>query len=481
VEGGSLRKGKAAVAKTADKPAESPLPAAPVVPSVAEHPYGVLITGIGGTGVVTIGAIMGMAAHIEGKGATVLDQLGMAQKGGAVISHVRVGASPEALHAVRLGAGGANLLLGCDLVVSASPDALAKLEPGTSKAIVNTQETITGEFTRHPDLGFPSNTLKLSIEAAAGADACDFLEASRLATALMGDSIATNLFMLGYAYQKGLIPIGHESLERAIELNGTAVPMNLGAFRWGRRAAADRAAVEALVAPPADNVVPFVRPTSTLDDVIASRVKHLTGYQNAALAERYRALVERVRTVEQKTIPGETALTQAVARYYAKLLAYKDEYEVARLFTDAAFAAQLNGQFEGDYKVKFHLAPPLLAERDPKTNHLKKREFGPWIVTVFRVLAALKGLRGTAFDIFGYSAERRQERALIREYEGLIDELLGALAPNNHSLAVKLASIPDDIRGYGHVKDAHLAKARRKQTDLLYQWRNPSVVKQAAE
>ncbi|MBN9087587.1 MAG: indolepyruvate ferredoxin oxidoreductase family protein [Reyranella sp.] len=485
VEGGSLRHGKAmggkaAVAKAADKPAESPLPAAPALPSVADHPYGVLITGIGGTGVVTIGAIMGMAAHIEGKGATVLDQLGMAQKGGAVISHVRVGASPEALHAVRLGAGGANLLLGCDLVVSASPDALAKLEPGASKAIVNTQETITGDFTRHPDLAFPSNTLKLSIEAAAGADACDFLEASQLATALMGDSIATNLFMLGYAYQKGLIPIGHESLERAIELNGTAVPMNLGAFRWGRRAAADRAAVEALITPPADNVVPLRR-ISTVDDVIASRVKHLTGYQNAALAERYRALVERARTVEQRTMPGETALTQAVARYYAKLLAYKDEYEVARLFTDAAFAAQLNGQFEGDYKLKFHLAPPLLAERDPKTNHLKKQEFGPWMVTAFRVLAKLKGLRGTAFDIFGYSAERRQERALIREYEGLIDELLGGLAQNNHSLAVGLASIPDDIRGYGHVKDAHLAKARRKQDDLLYRWRHPSVAKQAAE
>jgi indolepyruvate ferredoxin oxidoreductase len=404
----------------------------------------------------------------------------MAQKGGAVVSHVRIGASPEALHAVRLAAGGANLLLGCDLVVSASPDALAKLEPGASKAIVNTQETITGEFTRHPDLAFPSHTLKLSIEAAAGADACDFLEASKLATALMGDSIATNLFMLGYAYQKGLIPIGHEALERAIELNGTAVPMNLGAFRWGRRAAADRAAVEALVAPPADNVVPLRR-ASTIDEIVAGRVKHLTGYQNARLAERYRALVERVRTVEQRTVPGQTELTEAVARYYAKLLAYKDEYEVARLFTEAAFSAQLNAQFEGDFRLKFHLAPPLLAERDPKTGHLRKQEFGPWMLPAFRLLAGLKGLRGTAFDPFGYTAERRQERALIREYEALVDELLGGLAADNHSLAVKLASIPDDIRGYGHVKDAHLARARRKQHDLLFRWRNPTVVKQAAE
>jgi indolepyruvate ferredoxin oxidoreductase len=479
IEGGSLRKGKAAAAKSVDKSVEPVVPAAPILPSI-DQPYGVLITGIGGTGVVTIGAIMGMAAHIEGKGASVLDQLGMAQKGGAVISHVRIGASPEALHAVRLGAGGANLLLGCDLVVSASPDALAKLEPGASKAIVNTQETITGEFTRHPDLAFPTNTLKLSIEAAAGAGACDFLEASKLATALMGDSIATNLFMLGYAYQKGLIPIGHEALEKAIELNGTAVPMNLGAFRWGRRAAADRPAVEALVAPPVDNVVPL-RTTSTLDEIVASRVKLLTAYQNAGLAERYRALVERVRTVEQKTVPGQTALAEAVARYYAKLLAYKDEYEVARLYTEAAFAAQVNGQFEGDFRLKFHLAPPLLASRDPTTGHLQKQEFGPWMLPVFRFLATLKGLRGGAFDPFGYAAERKLERGLIREYEGLIDELLGGLTALNHSLAVKLASIPDDIRGYGHVKDAHLAKARRKQLDLLAQWRHPPALPQAAE
>jgi indolepyruvate ferredoxin oxidoreductase len=480
VEGGKLRQGKAA--RPATEVAEPPLPASPTLPSVGDKPYGVLITGIGGTGVVTIGAIMGMAAHIEGKGATVLDQLGMAQKGGAVISHVRIGATPEALHAVRLGAGGANVLLGCDLVVSASPDALAKLEPGLSHAIVNTQETITGEFTRHPDLAFPSHTLRLSIEAAAGADACDFVEATRLATGLMGDSIATNLFMLGYAYQRGLIPIGDEALERAIELNGTAVPMNIGAFRWGRRAAADRAAVELLVAPQATgNIVTFARAPKTVDEIVASRIKHLTGYQNAALAERYRALVDRVRAIEQRDIPGQTALAEAVARNYAKLLAYKDEYEVARLFTEAGFAAQLGSQFEGDFRLKFHLAPPLFAARDPKTGHLLKQEFGPWMLQAFRLLARFKALRGTAFDPFGYTAERKQEQALIREYEGLIDELLTSLSLVNHSLAVKLAAIPEDIRGYGHVKESHLVKARHKWDDLLVQWRNPAVLKQAAE
>ena len=474
IEGGGLRKGKV------DKksPAELPLPPLPLLPSIADKPYGMLITGIGGTGVVTIGALMGMAAHIEGKGASVLDQLGMAQKGGAVMSHVRIGATPEALHAVRLAAGGADVLLGCDLVVSASTASLGKLEPGHSRAIVNTHQTITGEFTRHPDLAFPTNTLKLSIEAAAGADACDFFDATDIATGLMGDSIATNLFMLGYAWQKGLVPIGLEALEKAIELNGTAVEMNLGAFRWGRRAAHDRAAVEKLVAP-ADNVVAFNRLSRTLDEIVASRVTHLTAYQDATLAQRYVAFVDRVKSVEAKT--GETGLAEAVARNYSKLLSYKDEYEVGRLYAEAAFAASIDQQFEGDYRLKFHLAPPLFSSRDPKTGHLLKREFGPWMLPMFRLLAKLKGLRNTAFDPFGYTAERKQERALIGQYESLIDELLGSLTPANHPLAVKLASIPDDIRGYGHVKDAHLAKAKRKEADLLAQWRNPEPMKQAAE
>jgi indolepyruvate ferredoxin oxidoreductase len=258
--------------------------------------------------------------------------------------------------------------------------------------------------------------------------------------------------------------------------------MNLGAFRWGRRTAADRNAVEALAAPPVvDNVVPFARLSKTVDEIVASRVKHLTGYQNAALAERYRAMVERVRAVEQQAVPGETRLAEVVARNYAKLLAYKDEYEVARLFTEAAFAAQLNSQFEGDFRLKFHLAPPLFAARDPKTGHLLKQEFGPWMLSAFRLLAKLKGLRGSAFDPFGYTAERREERALIREYEGLVDELLGGISVANHALAVNLAAIPDDIRGYGHVKDSHLVKARHKWDDLLVQWRNSASLRQAAE
>jgi indolepyruvate ferredoxin oxidoreductase len=381
------------------------------------------------------------------------------------------------LHAVRLGAGGADLLLGCDLVVSASADALARLEPGASRAIVNTHQTITGDFTRQPDLAFPANTLRLSVEAAAGAEACDFVEATEIATALLGDSIATNMFMLGYAYQKGLIPIGHESLEKAIELNGAAVAMNTAAFRWGRRAAHDRAAVEKLLAP-AENVVPF-RISRTVDEIVASRVKHLTGYQNAALAERYTTLVETVRAAEQKT--GKSGLAEAVARNYAKLLAYKDEYEVARLYADAAFQAGIERQFEGDYRLKFHLAPPLFASRDPKTGHLLKQEFGSWMLPAFKLLAKFKFLRSTAFDPFGYTSERKIERALIGEYETLVGELLAGLSASNHELAVRLASVPDDIKGYGHIKDAHLAKAKSKQATLLQQWRNPEAAKIAAE
>ena len=478
VEGGSLRKGKAGKSAAAANAGEPELPPAPTLPSLADKPYGVLITGIGGTGVVTIGAIMGVAAHIEGKGVTVLDQLGMAQKGGAVVSHVRLGATPEALHAVRLGAGGADLLLGCDLVVSAGADALARLEPGVSHAVVNTHETITGEFTRHPDIAFPAHTLRLSIEAAAGAEACDFLEATAIATALLGDSIATNMFMLGYAYQQGLVPIGHAALEQAIELNGAAVAMNTAAFRWGRRAAHDRAAVEKLAAPSA-TVVAFTRIAKTLDEIVAARVTHLTGYQNAGLARRYTALVEQVRAAEEKTV--QTGLADAVARNYAKLLAYKDEYEVARLHADAAFAAQIAGQFEGDYKLKFHLAPPLLSRRDSKTGHLIKRAFGAWMLPAFKALAKLKFLRGTPLDVFGYTRERKAERRLIADYEAMIDEVLKGLSSANHPLAVKLAAIPDDIRGYGHIKDANLEKARRKEAELLAQWRNPEALKAAAE
>ena len=480
IEGGRLRKGKSeSTSATPDTIQAWPDLPEPTLPTLG-RPWGILVTGVGGTGVVTIGALLGMAAHIEGRGCSVLDQTGLAQKGGAVTTHVRIAEHPGEIHAVRLGGGGADLLLGCDIVVSAQPDTLARIEAGRTRAVINTHETVTGEFTRNRDLQFPGHTLRLSIEAAAGADACDFLDAQTLATTLMGDSIATNLFMLGYAYQRGLVPVSAAAILRAIELNGAAVEMNRQAFIWGRRAVIDSAAVEKL-ALPASNVASLPRKPRSLDEIVTIRMRHLTAYQNAALATRYKSLVDAVRTAESARAHGSRGLAEAVAHNYAKLLAYKDEYEVARLYTDGTFRREIADQFEGDFKLQFHLAPPLLAERDRATGQLRKRAFGAWMMPVFTILKQLRFLRGTALDLFGHTAERRTERALIGEYEALVRELVDNLTPVTHGIAVALAAIPDEIRGFGHVKEASLAKARLKWQTLLHTFRNPAALKQAAE
>ncbi len=455
-----------------------PALAAPEVPALSE-PYGILVTGVGGTGVVTIGALLGMAAHIEGKGCSVLDMTGLAQKGGAVVSHVRLAPRPEDLYSVRLPAGGAELVLGCDLVVAAGFESLSKVETGRTHVVVNCQETVTGDFTRNPDYRFPTSALRQSIAEAAGERAVDFLDATRLATALIGDSIATNLFMLGYAWQKGLVPVSEEALMQAIELNGVAVANNKRAFQAGRTAAHDLAAVEALAAPRRE---PRGRDLSeSLEEMVERRARFLTAYQNAGYAERYRSLVKRVGAAEAERTPGRTGLANAVARYAFKLMAYKDEYEVARLYSDRSFWDGLREQFEGDYEVRASLAPPLLAERDPDSGHLKKRSYGPWIFTAFRLLARFKVLRGTPFDPFGHTSERRLERRLIRDYEALLDELLAGLDHENHALAVELAAIPEQIRGFGHVKTAHLEDAKAREAQLLEVWRNPETARQAAE
>jgi indolepyruvate ferredoxin oxidoreductase len=290
------------------------------------------------------------------------------------------------------------------------------------------------------------------------------VDATALATALKGAAIYTNPFMLGFAWQKGWLPLTRESLVRAIELNGVAIEANLRAFDWGRAAAHDLEAVRRQLAPA--QVIELKR-ASTLDELVARRVEFLTGYQNAAFARRYADLVERVRKVESDRLGGATRLTEAVARYYFKLLAIKDEYEVARLHSDPAFQQKIAAQFEGDYKLNFHLAPPLLAKPDPMTGKVRKISFGPWMLRAFGVLARLKFLRGTALDVFGRTEERQMERALITEYETLVDELLSRLAADNHALAVELASLPEEIRGYGHVKARHVAAARTKQAALL--------------
>jgi indolepyruvate ferredoxin oxidoreductase len=475
VHGGALKRRQAGDLNEEALPA-LPEPSHPAL----DQPYGILVTGIGGTGVVTIGALLGMAAHLESNGCTVLDMTGLAQKGGAVYSHVLIARRPDEIHAVRIAAGGASLLLGCDLVVSASQDALSKLELGHSRAIVNSHEAITGDFTRNPDLEFPSGALQRSIAEAAGEDNVEFLDATALATGLLGDSIASNLFVLGFAYQRGLVPLSAEAIERAISLNGVAVDFNLDAFRWGRRAAVDPALVRARAIPPA--AVPLShRLSDALDQVISRRVSFLTDYQDAAYAARYNDKVRRVGEAEAVCLPGETGLTQSVARSLFKLMAYKDEYEVARLYANTDFLRQIADRFEGPYKLNFHLAPPLLGERDPETGHLRKRSFGPWMLPVFRVLARLRGLRGTPFDIFGRSEERRLERRLIGEYEGLIDEILARLSPANHEIAVELASLPAEIRGFGHVKLANLAHVKARQETLLARFRSEQLHAAAAE
>ncbi|MDG9979695.1 indolepyruvate ferredoxin oxidoreductase family protein [Ectopseudomonas oleovorans] len=423
------------------------------------RPWNILLPGVGGSGVTTVGALLGMAAHIEGKGCTVLDQAGLAQKFGPVITHIRIAAQQSDIYAVRIAAGETDLLLGCDLVVSSSEEALAKLNDKIAHAVINSHEAATAEFTRNPDAQVPGAAMREAISEAVGEGKTRFVDATRLATRLLGDSIATNLFMLGYAYQLGLVPVSAEAINKAIELNGVSVQLNQQAFLWGRRAAHDLAAVEKLAAP---KVVEAPH-CSTLEEIISDRVQRLTAYQNAAYAERYRELVERVRKADTD---AQQRLSKAVARYYFKLLAYKDEYEVARLYSDSTFRKQLEAQFEGDYRLQFHLAPSWLSKPDSVTGEPRKRSFGPWMLKAFGVLARFKFLRGSVLDPFGHSAERRLERELIEEYEANVAYLLGELNGGNYRTAVALAEIPEQIRGYGHVKEAALAKAREQATQL---------------
>ena len=342
--------------------------------------------------------------------------------------------------------------------------------------VVNDNESITGEFTRKPDLTMPSERLRTAIENSAGGRAT-FVEANHLATTLLGDAIGTNLFMVGFAYQRGLLPLSAEAIERAIELNRVAIDMNRHAFRLGRLAAHDPTKAEAMAA--ARDTVKPMQPASGLDDIIERRAVFLTAYQDQAYAERYRTLVMRVREAERAK--GLDGLTEAVARCYFKLLAYKDEYEVARLYTDGRFQETLKRQFASDARVSIHLAPPLFAKRDPATGHLQKKAYGPWIFTALRWLARMKALRGTAFDPFGYTAERQAERQLISHYQALIVEILTRLDHDNHALAVEIASLPERIRGFGHVKERHIAEAKEREAALLATFRQPAITETAAE
>ena len=476
VHGAKLRTG-GGVAADHDLP---PLPD-PKVSAIAQT-YNIIVTGVGGTGIVTVGGILGMAAHLEGKGVGVLDMAGLAQKGGAVFSYIRFAEKPEDIHAIRVAAGRADLVLGGDIVVAGTRKVLAAVKSGRTRMVVNTSEFLPGEFTRNADFSLPGERLKRTILADAGRDNTHFIDATRIATALFGQALGANMFLVGYAYQLGAVPLSTAAIEKAIELNGEAVTMNKAAFHWGRRAALDRTQVEAMAKPASAMTSDARHLSESFDETVERRVKFLTAYQNVRYAARYRALVEKAKEAEAARTPGESGLAEAVARYLFKLMAYKDEYEVARLYTDGSFLKKVAGEFGGDnLRFEFHLAPPLLARRDKTTGLPRKMSFGPWLMSAFGLLAKLKFLRGTPFDPFGRSFERRTERRLIDDYVSMLELVLAGLTPENHHLAVGLAAIPEKIRGFGHVKERHLVAAKADEAALLEQFRagSPALLKAA--
>ncbi len=476
VHGAKLKKG-VGVAADRDLPA---LPD-PKLPAI-DQTYNIIVTGVGGTGVVTIGGILGMAAHLEGRGIGVLDMAGLAQKGGAVFSHMRIAENPDAIHAIRVAAGRADLVLGGDIVVAGTRKVLAAVKTGSTEMVVNTAEFLPGDFTRNADFSLPSERLKRTILADAGRDKAHFIDATRIANALFGNSIGANMFLVGYAYQLGAIPLSSAAIEKAIELNGEAVAMNRAAFHWGRRAAVDRGQVESLAKPAATTASDARKLSDSFEETVERRTQYLTAYQNAAYAARYRSWIDKVKAIEAERAPGKCGFADAVARYLFKLMAYKDEYEVARLYSDPSFLNQVKSEFDGDnLRFEFHLAPPILARRDKTSGLPRKTSFGPWLLPLFGILAKLKFLRGTGFDPFGRSVERRTERQLISDYEAMLNEVLARLTPENHHLAVGLAAIPEKIRGFGHVKLRHLATARADEAALLEQFRagSPALLKAA--
>ncbi|WP_315531555.1 indolepyruvate ferredoxin oxidoreductase family protein [Delftia acidovorans] len=466
IEGGQLKK-----PKKKKKGDLSMLPAIPepVLP-VAEQAWGIVVAGVGGTGVITIGSLLGMAAHLEGKGVITQDAAGLAQKGGSTWSHIQIANRPEAIYTTKVDMAKADLVIGCDPIVTATPTTMSVMQPGRTFVALNSHGSPTAAFVTNPDWQAPDDRCASALAQAVGPELLGSFDAEQVAVQLLGDSIYTNPLILGYAWQKGRVPLSHAALMRAIELNGVQADNNKAAFEWGRRCAHDLAAVRALFQ--TAQVIQFVKKPS-LTEMVAKRVDFLTGYQNAAYAAEYQAFVDKVHAAERGVAGSGTRLSEAVARYLFKLMAYKDEYEVARLHTDAAFSQRIAGMFEGDYRVVHHLAPPSSAGKD-EHGHLVKKSYGPWMRKAMEVLAKMKGLRGTALDPFGRTQERRTERALIQEYRQCIEGLLAELTPERMALAVEIASIPEDIRGYGHVKERNLAAARIKWKALMARWSAPS-------
>ncbi|MDN3986320.1 indolepyruvate ferredoxin oxidoreductase family protein [Zwartia vadi] len=465
----------------AAKNSQNALPELPPanVPDCAS-PYRIVIAGVGGTGVITIGQLLGVAAHIEGKGVITQDSAGLAQKGGSTWSHVQIAQAPETLYATKVDLAKADLILACDSVVAANQTTMALMQNGVTRIAMNSHDTPTAGFVQSPDWQSSHTDCAKALSQAVGAEQLASLDASALAVEKLGDAIYANPLLLGFCWQKGWIPLSHESLTQALRLNAVQVERNLLAFEWGRAAALN---AELRTQPINEQPLQF-KAKPTLEQLITRRVEFLTQYQNAQYAQEYRDFVERVFKAEQASwsVPPMTdskapvpskhtpRLSEAVARYLFKLMAYKDEYEVARLHTNQDFIEKINQQFEPGFQITHYLAPPLLAQHNSQGELVKKR-FGGWIRPVFKTLKHLKFLRGTVLDPFGYTSERRTERALISEYRICIEAMLPQLTRQNIDLAVQIASVPEHIRGYGHVKARHLEEARKKSISLLEKWR----------
>ena len=461
IEGGTIRKPDA----KAGKPSFDDLPL-PAIRKITDRSYNMLLAGIGGTGVITVSAILSMAAHIDGLAVQTLDQTGLAQKNGAVISHLRVARAREQITSVRIGPGESDLVLGFDIVVSAAQNALSTFAAGRTKAVLDDHFAPTASFVQNTAIDFRQEATVKALRKAAGDNAISLIAATKLGAALMGDAIAANMFLLGHAWQRGLVPISLEAIDAAIELNGTGIAMNRAAFGWGRRSVVDPEAVKQAAA-----IDPDEAPArQTLDEIVAKRIEFLTHYQSATYADKYRKLVTTARTAEAQLKLGED-FSEAVARNAFKLMAYKDEYEVARLHNDRSFKDKIAAQFEGDFEIKHHLAPPFFSRRiDKRTGNPAKIAISHKLtLPAFSVLEKMRFLRGTPLDPFGYTHERRMERKLAADYAALINDLAANLSPENQQRAIALAQLPDQIRGFGPVKSASIERFEKNKAALLMQ------------
>lgn len=471
VRGAKLQSAPANV--SANREMEVDLPE-PTIPSL-DRPWNILITGIGGTGVLTLGSLLALAAHIEGKGGSTLNQTGLAQKFGAVISHVRIANAQSEIHAVRIPEGAADVLLGCDLVVASMPQSLLRLATDRSHSVINTYESPTADFIHDQNYRFPGEAMQKTIREHTDGDSSDqsatknnadrnathFINATQIARQLLGDSIASNLFLLGFAYQLGLIPLRADSIYQAIDLNNVAIEFNQQAFDWGRHAVVDSKSIENLLDETIENETDSATALTDEKEIIAWRYRYLTAYQSKRYANRYQHFMKRIQHC------GNELLTEAVARNYFKLLAYKDEYEIARLYSNGKFIANIKKQFAGSFQLNFHLAIPLLSRKHPLTGHLLKRKYPGSILTLFKLLAKLKFLRGTPLDLFGYTFERRQERKLITDYEKDLTKIIKTINADNSTGIVEIAALPEIIKGFGHIKTNNIQEYYQRKKQLL--------------